>query len=186
MFRWEMACKTSRVEESSDSSSSDDCNYYSGQAKRFKLAKQALFPSGMVKLVDNPKPSQSQEPESTGLCYDSDSSSEIIFQNIQRKQTENETERDLNESQVSTRKQVETLEDIEEYIDLSPDISLVGQENVSSPTRQSPIPILVGDSDDDDVLPASPVSSEVELVSTIKCSNIQRLIFCFRTQDVWI
>jgi len=183
-----MSSKTTRVDDSSDSSSSDDCNLYSGQAKRFKLTKQALFPTGMVKLVDNPKSSQSQQSQSTGPNYDSDSSSENIFQNIKNKQAGDGNEQDLDESQVSISKQVETLEDLEDYIDLSPDISQSEGENTNSPKRKSPIQAyLVEDSSDiDDVLPASPVANEIEDSGSIDmsekvtikvrfCSNITRI-----------
>ena len=170
-----MSSKTTRVDDSSDSSSSDDCNLYSGQAKRFKLTKQALFPTGMVKLVDNPKSSQSQQSQSTGPNYDSDSSSENIFQNIKNKQAGDGNEQDLDESQVSISKQVETLEDLEDYIDLSPDISQSEGENTNSPKRKSPIQAyLVEDSSDiDDVLPASPVANEIE-VGIIRYLSIQK------------
>ena len=161
-------------DDSSDSSSSDDCNYYSGQAKRFKLTKQALFPSGMVKLMDNPKSSQSQQSESTGVNYDSDSSSEIIFEDIKKKQTRIESGQDLDESQVSVIKQVETLDDLEEYIDLSADISLAQVEDASSPEGRSSIPTIdVEDgSDRNDDSPTSPASSEIEeIVSEARCSK---------------
>jgi len=177
-------------DDSSDSSSSDDCNYYSGQAKRFKLTKQALFPSGMVKLMDNPKSSQSQQSESTGVNYDSDSSSEIIFEDIKKKQTRIESGQDLDESQVSVIKQVETLDDLEEYIDLSPDISLAQVEDASSPEGRSSIPTIdVEDgSDRNDDSPTSPASSEIEeidlghidesekvMVKVRFCSDITRI-----------
>lgn len=123
--------------ESNSSSEEEFSNFYSGAAKRFKLEKQAVFQPGIVQLVKKPdgKHSKSSLNSSPAPVTQVDSSDEEIYRDV-------DTECDgkdngLNETDVVGHgKQVETLEDVEEYINICPDspVNIVEERTHSSST----------------------------------------------------
>lgn len=113
------------VADRSDSECSDEdfSDFYSGAAKRYKKEKQAVCPTGEVWLINkkDEKYSTAERNTSSPPAQEiNDSSDEELFRD-----PNNEThEVDLDESDiVQPQKQVETLEDIEQYISVTPEIS---------------------------------------------------------------
>ena len=109
----------------SSDSEEDDLLFYSGAAKRYKKEKQAVCPTGELRLVNKKKDQISNSARNlspTPVQQIDDSSDEELFRDPNRESQEI----DLDESEVYTpsKKQVETLKDIEEYINISPDVSI--------------------------------------------------------------
>lgn len=111
-------------DENSDSLSDDSFDIYSGVAKRFKKEKEKVGKTGKVNLVDDGLAAKSShslasKTSSKYATYEVDSSDEELFK-------ENDStvkEDDLDESKVvNYNNEVERFEDIEEYINVSPDI----------------------------------------------------------------
>lgn len=126
----------------SDSSEEGGSNFYSGAASRFKQTKNSAFPSGVVKIVDKPiNKSESSKKRTRSPDLDSDSSDEDIFRDLNLSRKAEEDDDDADESQdFKNLKQVETLQDVEEHICISPDREspycvniLESNENYSSP-----------------------------------------------------
>lgn len=110
----------------SSSNSDDDFNFYSGAAKRFKKQKEVVCKTGKVKLVNKPTDKFSHSPAGSKSpkhpTHDIDSSDEEIFKEMD---SINDTKGDdLDDSVVVSNNQVERFEDIEQYINVSQDISV--------------------------------------------------------------
>lgn len=109
--------------DSSPENSSDSDDFYSGAAKRFKLAKAAKFTTGKVELIDS-KPKGKSRKRSPSPTVMSDSSDEEIFRDVNCV-----TDVDIEEDNASDQEtnsyqpQVETLEDVEDLIHVSPESS---------------------------------------------------------------
>ena len=112
------------VEDYYSSESDDDCSYYSGQARRFELQKKVMFPVGVVRLVETSetaavpvrKPyTRSGVTSATSTANDVDSDDDILA----CKKKKSESSQQLS----PLAKKIETLEDMEDYVDLSPDVS---------------------------------------------------------------
>jgi len=102
--------------EIEDSSSDDDCTMYSGQARRYGKAKMAMFPTGVVQLVEE------EEKKSIGgkRFQEIDCSSDDSLDDLRPKKAKSDDEDD-DSSRVNS-KRVETLDDLEE-VDISTEIS---------------------------------------------------------------
>ena len=107
----------------SDSSDEGGSNFYSSLASRFKQTKNSAFPSGVVKMVDKPiNKLDSSKKRARSPDLDSDSSDEDIFRDLNLSRKAEEDDDDADESQdYKNLKQVETLNDVEEHICISPD-----------------------------------------------------------------
>ena len=99
----------SAVDQDYSSESDDDCSYYSGQAKRFQLEKRTMFPLGLVKLVESP------EPAAVQVVKPSAATSSKTDDDIAACKKSNKSK--------SAANKVVTLEDIEDCLDLSADLS---------------------------------------------------------------
>ncbi|KAI9561806.1 hypothetical protein GHT06_012767 [Daphnia sinensis] len=116
----------------SDYSDEDFSDFYSGAAKRYKKEKQAVCPTGEVRLVNQKeeKLTTAERNVSTTPAHEiDDSSDEELFRdpNIETQEVS------LDESEIfQPQKQVETLEDIEQYINVTPDVSFSEERKVYS------------------------------------------------------
>lgn len=114
-----------KPDQSDSEESGDEFNFYSNLAKRYKKEKEVVFPSGVVKLVnekDEKHPSSARK-KSPIRVQQIDSSDEEIFNNDLDAEDESK-EGDLEEDAVEKMQEVEKLEDIEQYIvHLSPEHS---------------------------------------------------------------
>ena len=107
--------RQSAQNEIEDSSSDDDCTMYSGQARRYGKAKMAMFPTGVVQLVEE------EEKKSVGgkRCQEVDYISDDSLDDLRPKKAKSDDEDDS--STVNSRR-VETFDDLEE-VDISTEIS---------------------------------------------------------------
>ncbi|XP_057376331.1 NFATC2-interacting protein-like [Daphnia carinata] len=116
----------------SDYSDEDFSDFYSGAAKRYKKEKQAVCPTGEVRLVNQKEKKQSTAEKNvspTPAHEIDDSSDEELF----RDPNTETHEVSLDESEIiQPQKQVETLEDIEQYINVTPDVSFSEERKVYS------------------------------------------------------
>lgn len=121
-----MANQADYSDDSNQSSDEDYANFYSGAAKRFKTQKQAVFKTGIVKLVknkdDSPVSSERKIGSNTHNIADVDSSDEEVFREVDLKK-DNSQQDELDQSRV-TNFNTQVLEDVEECDNLSPDVSL--------------------------------------------------------------
>ncbi len=116
----------SKPGQSDSEESEDEFNFYSGLAKRYKKEKEVVFPSGVVKLVnekDEKHPSSARK-KSPVRVEQIDSSDEDIFNNDLNAENESK-EGDFEEGDaIEKMHEVEKLEDVEQYIvHLSPEHS---------------------------------------------------------------
>lgn len=122
------------VAERSDSDYSDEdfSDFYSGAAKRYKKEKQAVCPTGEVRLVnqkEEKQPTTERNTSTTPVHEIDDSSDEELF----RDPNTETHEVSLDESEIiRPQKQVETLEDIEQFINVTPEVSFSEERKIYS------------------------------------------------------
>lgn len=122
----------SSVADHSDYSEDEDLLFYSGAAKRYKKEKQAVCPTGEVRLKkkEDKISTSARNLPPTAVQQIDDSSDEELFRDTNKESQEV----DLDESEVyiHTKNQVETVEDIEEYINILPEVSVSEERKVYS------------------------------------------------------
>ncbi|KAK4003231.1 hypothetical protein OUZ56_005010 [Daphnia magna] len=122
------------VAERSDSDYSDEdfSDFYSGAAKRYKKEKQAVCPTGEVRLVnqkEEKQPTTERNTSTTPVHEIDESSDEELF----RDPNTETHEVSLDESEIiQPQKQVETLEDIEQFINVTPEVSFSEERKIYS------------------------------------------------------
>jgi hypothetical protein len=153
----------SSVADHSDYSDEDEdfSSFYSGAAKRYKKEKQAFFPTGEVRLVnkkDDIISTSARNVSPTPVQQIDDSSDEELFRDPNKETPE--IDLDETEAHTHTHIQVETLEDVEEYINISPEVSLLEERKVYSSASIQPVD---DDEYEEDPLFCAPINDSVRI-----------------------
>lgn len=147
----------------SDSESDDGFNLYSGAVKRFKKTTAKSFQTGVIKLVNSPKAKRpklarrSPSPEK----IDIDSSDEEVFRQVKADDNKDPEDSNLDQSATNEGGKVATLEDVAEYLNLSPDVT-VAEEYKRSHSSNSVT-----------------IENDVSLEDPLNCSSIVSTLWLF-------
>ena len=131
-------------------SSSDSDDFYSGAANRFKQIKDQKFRTGQVKLIGKQDVKSSSKRRRSPSPVDIDSSDEEIFKDVNTEDVETEDEENDDEEVCHQNKHVETLDDVEDLLKISPDDDL-SCHAISGKRTQSSCSIPTYENDHDEI-----------------------------------